>query len=205
MFLRDLFRFLPRSPLRRALGALNRGEFDQAAALLEGMLQGHRTPPRDLCNYACEAYGKAAQQRRDAGDLAGARRCLERALALQPTFVDLHFRLGEVHEQTDQVDRARGAYEHALALNPRFLKARLALARLLTHRGEADLALKPFGPERGELGAKNLERDLPLVLHVSGEIDRGHPPAAELTLERVTPAQSLLEVPGEIGQVSLGS
>ena len=142
MFLRDLFRFLPRSPLRRALGALNRGEFDQAAALLEGMLQGDSAPPQDLCTYACEAYAKAGQQRRDAGDLAGARRCLERALVLQPTFADMHFRLGEIYEQGDQPDLARGAYEHAMALNPRYLEARLALARLLTQRGDTDQALR---------------------------------------------------------------
>lgn len=142
MFLRDLFRFLPRSPLRRALGAMNRGEFDHAAALLESMIQGQSAPPQDLRTYACVAYSKSGQQRRDAGDLEGARRCCERAVQLQPTFADVHFRLGEIYEHGDQHELARCAYERALALNPRYFQARLALARLLTHGGDTEQALR---------------------------------------------------------------
>ena len=142
MFLRDLFRFLPRSPLRRALGAMNRGEFESAAALLEGMLQPHSLPPEDLSAYACEAYLEAAKQRRDAGDVAGAVRCLERAAALRPGFADVHFRLGEMQEHADQPEVARSAYERAHTLNPRYFEARLALARILTHSGESAVALR---------------------------------------------------------------
>lgn len=142
MFLRDLFRLLPRNPLRRALGALNRGEFDHAAALLENILRGEARPAQDLCVYACEAYQKAGQQRREAGDVAGALRCLQRAAALCPTFADVHFHLAELYEHCDQPEPARRAYEQALVLNPRYFQARLALARLLTHCGDTDSALR---------------------------------------------------------------
>ena len=55
MFLRDLFRFLPRSTLRRALSLMNRGEFENAAALFDALLEQQPQPPRDLAVYACQA------------------------------------------------------------------------------------------------------------------------------------------------------
>jgi hypothetical protein len=73
--------------------------------------------------------------------------------------------------------------------------------RVLEPCGEPDLALEPFRAERGgELGEENLERDRTVVLDVAGEIDRGHATPAELTLERVPPAQSFLKLSGKIGQ-----
>jgi hypothetical protein len=75
---------------------------------------------------------------------------------------------------------------------------------MLQPRREADLALEPFGPERGgELGMEHLECDRTVVLEIVGEEDRGHTPASELALVRVAPAQSVLKLSGEIGQWSL--
>ncbi len=142
MFLRDLFHFLPRSPLRRALGAMNRGEFQSAAALLEGMLDAGGAPGHDLRSYACEAYIQWGKQCRDAGDLHTALRSFERAAALRPVFADVHFLLAQLYEHVDRPQAARLAYERALGLNPRYFDARLGLARLLAHDGEADLALR---------------------------------------------------------------
>ena len=57
---------------------------------------------------------------------------------------------------------------------------------MLEARGQADLALEPLGAEGGgDLGVEDLEGDGPVVAQVTGEPDRGHAPAAELTLERV--------------------
>ena len=51
---------------------------------------------------------------------------------------------------------------------------------------EPDLSKEPLGAEhRGELGAQHLERDRAIVLQVTSEVDRGHPTAAELALDRV--------------------
>src|SRR5687767_2776561 len=69
--------------------------------------------------------------------------------------------------------------------------------------GEADLALEAFGAQRTELGPEHLERHRAVVLEVTGEIDRSHAPAPKLTLERVAPAQSLLQASGEIGHKDL--
>ncbi len=60
--------------------------------------------------------------------------------------------------------------------------------------GESDLAVEALGPEQvREVGVKDLECHRAVVLQITGEIDRSHPAAAELTLERVTVAQSLGE------------
>ncbi len=140
MFLRDLFHFLPRSPLRRALGAMNRGEFQSAAALLEGLLAGD--PADDLRSYAGEAYIQWGKQCRDAGDLHAALRCFERAATFRPNFADVQVLLAQLYEHVDRPQAARLAYERAIALNPRYFDARLGLARLLAHAGETDLALR---------------------------------------------------------------
>ena len=61
-------------------------------------------------------------------------------------------------------------------------------------RGDLDLAQEPLGPERrGNLGAEHLEGDAALVAEVPGEVDRGHPAAAELALDRVAIRQGRLQ------------
>ena len=62
--------------------------------------------------------------------------------------------------------------------------------------GGADLPQEALGAERGgELRVQDLQRDRPVVLEVVGEVDRGHPPAPELALDRVAVGQSGLERP----------
>ncbi len=51
---------------------------------------------------------------------------------------------------------------------------------------DADLSEEPLGAEnRREFRAQDLERNVAIVPHVPGEIDRGHPAGAELALDRV--------------------
>ena len=60
---------------------------------------------------------------------------------------------------------------------------------------DCDLTMKAVGAERGaQLGPQDLQRDPPAVLEVFGEVDRGHPAPAELTLDPVALAESRLEV-----------
>ena len=60
--------------------------------------------------------------------------------------------------------------------------------------GGLDLALEALGAEGGaELGPQDLQRDPPAVLEVFGEVDRGHPAAAELALDPVALGQGSLE------------
>ena len=52
--------------------------------------------------------------------------------------------------------------------------------------GDLDLGQEPLDPEHGaELGAEHLERHLPVVLEVGGEVDRRHAAGAELALDPV--------------------
>ena len=62
-------------------------------------------------------------------------------------------------------------------------------------RSEADLAAEALGAEcGGEIGVKHLERDLAAVLPVGGEVNRRHPAATELALERVLGAKRRLHL-----------
>jgi len=52
--------------------------------------------------------------------------------------------------------------------------------------GDVDLAEKPLGPQRGgQLGPEHFHCHLAMVLHILGEIDRGHAARAEFALEAV--------------------
>src|SRR5437762_12613863 len=56
--------------------------------------------------------------------------------------------------------------------------------------GGFDLPEKPLPPEGGrELRRQYLDRDGAMVLQVLREVDRCHPPAAELALDGVPPAE----------------
>ena len=58
--------------------------------------------------------------------------------------------------------------------------------------GDLDLAEKSLWPDRcGQRGMEHLDRDLPVMLEVFGEVDRPHAAVAELALEPVALAQSL--------------
>ena len=65
---------------------------------------------------------------------------------------------------------------------------------MLQTGGELDLALEPLGAERGgEIGVQYLQRDVTIVLEIAGEIDRGHPTAAEDSLQQVPAAERVGE------------
>src|SRR5262249_34429579 len=59
----------------------------------------------------------------------------------------------------------------------------------------------------GELSAKDLQPNRPLVLEIAGEIDSRHPPATELALDGIAVAQGLSQCrsrPVSHGQVGAG-
>ena len=67
--------------------------------------------------------------------------------------------------------------------------------RMRERRGEADLAAEALGAKRGgEIRVENLERHLTAVLPVGSEIDRRHPAATELALERILGAEGRLQL-----------
>ncbi len=66
---------------------------------------------------------------------------------------------------------------------------------MLQVRRRLDLGQEPLGSDdRGQLRLQHLERDLPLVLDVIGEVDRGHPALAELALDAVAPLEGRVQL-----------
>jgi hypothetical protein len=66
--------------------------------------------------------------------------------------------------------------------------------RVLQVGRRLDLGEEALGShDGGQLGLEHLERDLPLVLHVLGEIDRRHAPLPDLALDDVAGAERRVE------------
>jgi tetratricopeptide (TPR) repeat protein len=142
MFLQKLFRFVPRSPLRRALTYLNQGEFAAAAELLEEVMSSDQAPADDVALYACDCFREIGNRCLREHDLAGALAAYKRAAELKPRFADVQFQLGQLLEQNEQIDAAQQAYERALAINPRYFQAQLSLARLLLQQDNISDAMQ---------------------------------------------------------------
>ncbi len=65
---------------------------------------------------------------------------------------------------------------------------------MLQAGAEPDLSEESSRAKRGgELGMHDLERDRLVMLQVVGQVNRGHPAAAELAVERVAVGQGGLE------------
>jgi tetratricopeptide (TPR) repeat protein len=94
VFLRKLFRFLPRSALGRALGAFNRGDLETAARLFEEILRSTPQPASDIVLCACETYLELAAELESRADWAGAVQALERAARGRARWADVQLRLG---------------------------------------------------------------------------------------------------------------
>ena len=66
--------------------------------------------------------------------------------------------------------------------------------------GDLDFSQEPVRPDGGrQLGSEHLDGHLPAVLEIVGEVDRGHPPAAELPLDGVAPGEGGVEALQLIG------
>jgi tetratricopeptide (TPR) repeat protein len=167
MFLRKIFRFVPRSALGRAIAAYNRGEFATAAQLFEEILADSPQAAGDVALCACESWLEISSQRDAAGDAPGAIQALERAVSLRPNYADVQLRLGRLCERQDQMHRAREAYQRALEINPRYFEARLSLARLLMQLEDRTGALVHLheaarsGPEAAATDLRRMLHDLP--------------------------------------------
>jgi len=76
--------------------------------------------------------------------------------------------------------------------------------RVLQPRGEPDFPKEALPPQRrGQIRVEDLEGDKTVVLQVTGEIDRRHPAAAELALDRVAAGEGGLQVAELVGQAAI--
>ena len=63
---------------------------------------------------------------------------------------------------------------------------------MLQSGSDFDLSEEPVAAQRGgQLRSEHLDRDLAVVSHVLGEVDRGHAALPELALEHVAVAKSV--------------
>ena len=75
---------------------------------------------------------------------------------------------------------------------------------MLQVRRRLDLSQEPFGPDHcGQFRLEHLERDLPLVLQIVGEIHRGHAALTELALDLVATLEGRVQAGDGIRVVHL--
>lgn len=106
--------------------------------LLKLILRGPRAQSRAERARQLAAEGLARQQ---AGDLEGACRCLEQALALEPDAPQRWMELGAVHYQRRDLQRAAAAFRAALAAEPDCAEAHVNLGVVLRQAGALEEAL----------------------------------------------------------------
>jgi tetratricopeptide (TPR) repeat protein len=94
------------------------------------------------CALQCaEADNDLGMQLQQADRMQEAIRHYERALRLNPDFVDAHVNLGEALRKTGRIDEAIGQIEEAMRIRPDFPKAHLALGVALVQAGRGQEAI----------------------------------------------------------------
>jgi tetratricopeptide (TPR) repeat protein len=76
------------------------------------------------------------RQRWERGDREGALRALERFLETRRDFADVHYMVGTLHEQADDLAAAAESLREALRQNPGYAEAMVALASIYERLGE---------------------------------------------------------------------
>lgn len=143
VFLRRLFGLVPADPFTEGLQLMQRGELRAAVAAFEPLLQASDEGVLKMARlYACEALLQLGDEILDSDETA-ALECFESAAGLQPSFADIHHRIGRLRLQAGDVEGARNALEHSLEINPRFFVARVDMveACLVSGSGDAGAAL----------------------------------------------------------------
>src|SRR2546427_659760 len=139
----------------------------------------------DVAMHDIMAVGVAQGVRHLPGDLQGVPK---RQLFLMREPVSQRFALDVGHDVEEESLRLPGVVE------------RQDVGMVEPSRG-VYLAEKPLRAERcGQLGLQDLNGDLAVVLPVLSEVDRRHPPAAELALDRVAVGEGGLQTSEQVGQ-----
>ena len=138
------------------------------------------TPALSDAERRCYELGRRRWER---GDRDGALRAFARFLETRSEFADVHYMVGTLREQGDDLPGAAESLREALRLNPGYAEAMVALASIYERLGEfarsralaervAQLALPSAGAldatTRGKLA--NLEADLADAYHQAGAL-----------------------------------
>jgi tetratricopeptide (TPR) repeat protein len=147
MFLKRLFKFIPKSDYARALDLFNDGHYRKALKTFEDLL-ARRDEEIDTATvelFACESHVALSKQRLNEGNRDQAIAEMEKAVDLKPDFADLRFNLGNLLVDAARYADAERHFVHALQINPKFFKAKIVLSRtahLAGNRQRATSALE---------------------------------------------------------------
>ncbi|HEU4326017.1 MAG TPA: CheR family methyltransferase [Roseiflexaceae bacterium] len=91
-----------------------------------------------------EALGLLGRLCADAGDWEGARQHCERALAVSPLAVEVHYTLAQVYEHQNLLDEALAAYRRTVFLNRNFVLGTLGMANVWQRMGRRSEAHRSY-------------------------------------------------------------
>ncbi len=91
--------------------------------------------PRSLTDAERRCYD-IGRRRWEQGDRDGALRAFERFLEMRREFADVHYMVGTLREQADDLAAAADSLREALRLNPAYAEAMVALASIYERLGE---------------------------------------------------------------------
>jgi tetratricopeptide (TPR) repeat protein len=75
---------------------------------------------------------------KEQGDLEAALADFQKAIEVQPSFMQAHYNAAVVLATLNRTDEAKSAYEQAIYLQPWFIPARINLGVLLAAQGDTD-------------------------------------------------------------------
>lgn len=147
----------------------NKGDYDQAIASFQKLVDLNRTAPAchklgvahdnngdfqeaidsfrasiDLDAHYLDAYYKLAEVYSRTENFGEAVRCLTQATEVEPENAETHYRLGSVHNARGSYDDAIEAFSRVIELNPAHPGIHQSLGLAYEHKGEHNKAIEFF-------------------------------------------------------------
>lgn len=141
---------LLKSRMKKALDLLNCGMYSKAEAEFKEILGTLEEQDKDeserapILFYLAECYIAMGDEKLEDQNDQAALNDFEKAVELGVKFPDLYFRIGQVHLNLGESDRAEDSLLKAINLNPRYVNAHLLLADVQAQQGKLDLAVKEY-------------------------------------------------------------
>ncbi len=145
MFIDRFVGLLPMNTLKKALTNFNRGNYSKTCKEFEAYV-AKRGEVQDgqeqemIRMYMVEAYIGYAKQLKASNRHVEAAKQLEKAIAIEPGYADVHYNLACLYENVEKYDAAEEELRGAISINPNFFKVRVMLAKnrhRSGHHGEA--------------------------------------------------------------------
>jgi len=126
----------PQAQLDSLIALYSQGQIQKALSVSEVLTKDYPKNPL-LYNISGACY-KAL------GQLEGAVKCYEQALAIKPDYAEAHSNLGNIFQKLGQLEEAVKCYEKALAIKPDYAEGYSNLGLALYELGQLDAAVKCF-------------------------------------------------------------